>query len=460
MKSLRLHLVAVMAAVVASAMGVVFLYVVPTLRENLIATRFDRLEAVGRSEQRRDRDLLQAVRNGEFGARTQRRLNRISRLANARVGVFRLVGDQPVESPVSESLPVRPGNAIVREAITRGELVRGREGTDLIVAFPVEGGVVVLAQQLGDVDAVADLVERRILAATAIALLVAGLVGWATSHAVTHRLGRLERAADRISLGEFNVPIGDDSPDELGRLSRAFDLMQARLGQADRVRKDFVANASHELRTPLFSLAGFMELLDDEDLDQPTRAAFLREMRDQVNRLTKLATDLLDLSRLDAGAVDMAAEPVDLTVTARGLVREFRPVAAGRGSRITLVRPPAEAPNAVADEQRVQQIGRALLDNALRHTPSGSEVRVAVVAEDGIVRLDVSDNGPGIDDETAVHLFERFYRGDAATAPGSGLGLAIARQLAERMNGRLELSPDGEWTRFSLTLPVEPEPAG
>jgi signal transduction histidine kinase len=183
-------------------------------------------------------------------------------------------------------------------------------------------------------------------------------------------------------------------------------------------------------------------------------------MRDQVSRLTKLATDLLDLSRLDAGAVDVATEPVDLAVTARGLVREFRALAAGRGSRITLVRSPIELPHAVADEQRVQQIGRALLDNAIRHTPSGSQVRVAVVAENGIVRLDVSDNGPGIDDETAVHLFERFYRGEKTTAPGSGLGLAIARQLAERMQGRLELSPDGEWTRFSLTLPVEPDGTG
>jgi len=460
MRSLRLRLVAVMAAVVATAMGVVFLYVVPTLRENLIEDRWDRLEAIARTEQTRDTELLNAVREGSFGNRTLRRLNRISRLANARVGVFRLDGDRPVETTVSLALPVRAGDPVVRRAVNRGEIVRGRSGGDLIVAFPVDGGVVVLSQQLSDVDETADLVERRILIATGLALLVAGLVGWGAAHAVTHRLGRLERAADRISLGEFNVPIGDDSPDELGRLSRAFDLMQTRLGQADRVRKEFIANASHELRTPLFSLAGFLELLDDEDLDQATRAGFLREMRDQVSRLTKLATDLLDLSRLDAGAVDVATEPVDLEVTARGLVREFRALAAGRGSRITLVRSSTGVPHAVADEQRVQQIGRALLDNAIRHNPNGTEVRVAVVADDGVVRLDVSDNGPGIDDQAAVHLFERFYRGEGTTAAGSGLGLAIARQLAERMQGRLELAPDGEWTRFSLTLPVEPETTG
>jgi two-component system, OmpR family, sensor kinase len=460
MRSLRLRLVAVMAAVVATAMGVVFLYVVPTLRDNLIDARFDRLEAVARTEKTKDQVLLSAIRAGQFGGRTQRRLNRISRLANARVGVFKLEGDRPVETNASQLLPVRPGDPVVRTALRKGDLVRARDGSDLVVAFPVNGGVVVLAQQLGDINDVADVVERQILLATVLALFVASLVGWGAAHAVTHRLSRLERAADRISTGEFNVPIGDDSPDELGRLSRSFDLMQTRLGQADRARKEFIANASHELRTPLFSLAGFLELLDDEDIDPDTRAGFLREMRDQVSRLTKLATDLLDLSRLDAGAVDVAAEPVDLAVTARGLVREFRALAAGRGSRITLVRAPDPVPNAVADEQRVQQIGRALLDNAIRHTPNGTEVRVAVVAENGVVRLDVSDNGPGIDDETAVHLFERFYRGEATTAPGSGLGLAIARQLAERMDGRLELSPEGEWTRFSLTLPVEQEAPG
>ena len=224
---------------------------------------------------------------------------------------------------------------------------------------------------MGDVNQTSDLVERRILIAAALALLVAMLVGWAAAHAVSHRLLQLEQGARRIALGDFDRPIGDQSPDELGRLARAFDLMQTRLDQADRVRKEFVANASHELRTPLFSLAGFLELLDDEDLDEETRAEFLHQMREQVTRLTKLATDLLDLSRLDAGAVDVEHEPIDMAATARGLVREFRGLAAGHGSRISLVRPHGDLPSAVGDELRAQQVGRALLDNAIRHNPGG-----------------------------------------------------------------------------------------
>jgi len=284
---------------------------------------------------------------------------------------------------------------------------------------------------------------------------VACLVGWGASYAASRRLARLERAATRISVGEFGSPIRDSSRDELGELARAFDTMQLRLEQADRSRKDFIANASHELRTPLFSLGGFLELLDDEDLDAEQRDLFLREMREQVTRLGKLATDLLDLSRLDAGAVDIEREPIDLAATARGLVREFRGLAAGHGSRVVLVRPTETIPHAIADEQRVQQIGRALVDNAIRHTPRGTEVRVSVERQDGIVQLAVTDNGPGLEEEAGRHLFERFYRGTAATSAGSGLGLAIARELAERMDGSLELRSREGPTTFTLSLPAE-----
>jgi two-component system, OmpR family, sensor kinase len=455
-RSLRLRLITVLAAVVVTAMGVVFLYVVPTLRDNLINERLDRLEAVAKAEQNKDQALRRAIHSGHLaGARAS--LVRISRLANARVGIFRVSEGRVLATSFSDRAGVSRSDPVVHRALKVG-LARGRGGGDLVVAFTLKdepGAVVALSQQVTDVNETADLVERRMLMAAALALLVASLVGWAAAHAVTHRLARLERGATRISLGEFGTPIGDESPDELGQLARAFDLMQTRLDRADRARREFVANASHELRTPLFSLGGFLELLDDEDIDDDTRAGFLREMREQVSRLTKLATDLLDLSRLDADAVQVQHEPIDLTVTARGLVREFRGLAAGHGSRITLVRSTGEVPHAVGDEQRVQQIGRALLDNAIRHNPNGIQVRVAVTAEDGVVRLEVSDDGPGIAAEDAGHLFERFYRGETSSAAGSGLGLAIARELAERMDGRLELESSEGDTRFALSLPSE-----
>ncbi|MGZ4430934.1 MAG: sensor histidine kinase [Gaiellales bacterium] len=459
LSSLRNRLIAVLATVVATAMGVVFLYVVPSLRDNLIAERFDQLEAVARSQQHNAR-LRSAIAHRNFRA-TVPALQRIARLANARVSVFRVDGTLITAVRVmAEPAPLKAPTRAVRAAARSHGIVRGRLGSDLVVAVGFPGGVVALSQPVADIDATSDLVERRILIATGLALLVALAVGWGAAYAVSRRLARLERAATRVALGEFGTPVGDDSPDELGRVGRAFDLMQTRLGQLDRSRKDFIANASHELRTPLFSLAGFLELMRDEDIDEDTREEFLREMRDQVSRLTKLATDLLDLSRLDAGAVGLEREPVDLTAAARGLVREFRGLAAGHGSRVVLSRPTVSIPHAVADEQRVQQIGRVLLDNAIRHNPSGTEVRVAVEPSNGSVTLRVSDNGPGIDEQTRAHLFERFYRGGDATASGSGLGLAIARELAERMDGSLTVeTADGE-KRFLLTLPAEVPGAG
>jgi signal transduction histidine kinase len=450
LRSLRLRLVAVLTGVVACAMGVVFLYVVPSLRQNLVSDRLTRLETVARS-QRNAPGLKTAF---STGVRVHKALLHTGRLANAQAGAY------SSRSGTLEALPgttpvLGPGNPIVRAALHHG-IGQGRTpGGGVVVVIRVPNGVVLLSQGVGDVDATASLVEHRILIATGLALAVAIVVGWGLAVAVSRRVGKLESASSRIAAGRFDEPIGDESPDELGRLARSFDLMQARLAQVDRARKDFIANASHELRTPLFSLAGFLELLAEEDLDAATREEFLLTMREQVTRLTKLATDLLDLSRLDSGAVEVFYEPVDLAAAARGLVREFRGLAARHGSRVVLARPPRGLPHGIGDEQRVQQIGRVLVDNAVRHNPDGTEVRVEVGSDDGHVILTVSDDGPGIDADSQRHLFERFWRGPHGSSSGSGLGLAIAGELAQRMGGEIAVHSEEGHTSFALRLPSD-----
>jgi signal transduction histidine kinase len=449
LRSLRLRLVVVLTGVVACAMGVVFLYVVPSLRQNLIKDRTTRLEVIAHQQQNARR-LKQA-----FAHRVHLRLalQRAGHVANGTAGGYLLDADGRLEKVSGLPKPVLgPRNRIVRTAV-RGGIGHGRtRGGSVVVAFPLEGGVVLLSQGVGDVNTAASLVERRILIATGLALAVATVVGWGLALAVSRRLGKLESASSRIAAGRFDEPIGDDSPDELGRLSRSFDIMQERLAQVDRARKDFIANASHELRTPLFSLGGFLELLAEEELDPATREEFVLTMREQVSRLTKLATDLLDLSRLDSGAVEVGSEPVDLAAAARGLVREFRGLAARHGSRVVLARPPRGLPHGIGDEQRVQQIGRVLVDNAVRHNPEGTQVRVAVGAADGHVTLTVSDDGPGIDADSQRHLFERFWRGPQGNASGSGLGLAIAGELAQRMGGEIAVSSGDDGSSFALRL--------
>jgi signal transduction histidine kinase len=451
-RSLRFQLILMFSAVVATAMGVLFLYVVPSLRDDLVTDRLDRLERVARLQQ----DAPGLTRAMRTGTHMRRPLVRTQKLANATVTGYREVsGGKGI--PIEFAPPILPLDSPLAEAAVRSGVARGRTPNGgVVVAFTVSGGLLFLSQGLSDVNAAASLVERQILLAALVAMAVAVVVGWGAALAISVRLERLKEAASRIAAGTFDQPIGDESPDEVGQVARSFDLMQARLAQVDRARKDFIANASHELRTPLFSLGGFLELLAEEDLDPEIRAEFVQSTREQVSRLTKLASDLLDLSRLDSGAVGLAREPVDLSAAARTLVREFRGLGARHGSRIVLARSPIPPARGMGDEERVQQIGRALLDNAVRHTPPGTNVRVAVETEDGIVRLAVSDDGPGIDPRVRDHLFERFSRGPETTAAGSGLGLAIADELAQRMGGSIVVDSADGLTRFALVLPAEP----
>jgi signal transduction histidine kinase len=226
-----------------------------------------------------------------------------------------------------------------------------------------------------------------------------------------------------------------------------------RLAHLDRARGEFIANASHELRTPLFSLGGFLELLDDPELDDATRDEFLAQMREQVERLTKLATDLLDLSRLDAGRLSVSSETIDLSELADELNAEFRARAASFAHELDLAEEPPV--RAIGDAERVLQIGRVLVENALVHTPAGTTVRVSTAIDGGRATLTVADDGPGIPADAQQQIFERFYRLDGTRASGSGLGLAIARELAEVMGGRIELDSRNGWTLFTLVLSVD-----
>ena len=174
------------------------------------------------------------------------------------------------------------------------------------------GHVLLLSGSLHDALANVRTVQRRLVEAGLLALLLALVVGYGLASVFARRIRRLETAAERIAAGTFDEPVVDRSADEVGELARAFDRMRLRLSQLERARREFIGNASHELRTPLFSLRGFIELLTDEELDEATRREFLETMREQVDRLARLAEDLLDLTRLDAGRMHFERSPVDL----------------------------------------------------------------------------------------------------------------------------------------------------
>jgi two-component system, OmpR family, sensor kinase len=310
--------------------------------------------------------------------------------------------------------------------------------------------VVVFTSPLEDVSTVS-FVRQRVLVAAAIALVAALLAGYLVARAFSQRVKRMEQAARRVAQGDFGARFESSARDELGQLARTLDAMQRQLAELETARRRFIATASHELRTPIFSLSGFLELLEDEELDEETRAAFLRQLREQVNRLGKLATDLLDLSRLEAGSLELRPEPTDVGELAKAVAAEFTPALAAHESHLEL-RLSAGRVQAVCDPERVAQIMRILLDNALSHTPAGTDVVVAATQRNGRVRVAVTDFGTGIRRGDLDRVFEPFFTSD--DAQGSGLGLAIAHELAERMEGDLSAESSAGRTTFALELPV------
>jgi len=310
--------------------------------------------------------------------------------------------------------------------------------------------VVVFSAPLEDVSTVS-FVRKRVLVAAVAAVVVSLLAGYLAARAFSRRVRRMEESARRVAQGDFSARFEAGSRDELGQLARTLDAMQRQLAEVETARRRFIATASHELRTPIFSLSGFLELLEDEELDEETRAAFLRQLRVQVDRLGKLATDLLDLSRLEAGSLELRPEPTDVGALAKAVAAEFTPALAAHESHLE-VRLPGGRVQALCDPERVAQIMRILLDNALSHTPAGTDVVVAASQDNGRARLAVTDFGPGIRRGDLERIFEPFYTSD--DAQGSGLGLAIAHELAERMEGDLSAESSSGRTTFALELPT------
>ena len=328
----------------------------------------------------------------------------------------------------------------------------------IAIAVGATAIVYIYAVAIGGSASGDDEVKLQILTGGLIAIAIATAVGLYYTRAANNNILRLQEAARKVADGNFETTIPIASAGQLGDLARTFNEMQRRLAELDSARKQFIANASHELRTPIFSLGGFVELLEEEDPSPEERAEFVRTMRQQIERLTKLTTDLLDLSQLDAGAVVMRAGDVDLTALAREVTKEFGARADLRGSRLQL-RTPNQAAIALADPDRVRQIIRILLDNALTHTPEGTDVTVTTYSANRRAELTVSDDGPGIPQRVQKRIFERFYTADQSGS--SGLGLAIASELAQRMKGQITISSSRRFTAFTLDLPpgVEDAPA-
>ena len=305
-------------------------------------------------------------------------------------------------------------------------------------------------------------VGTAFLYAALVGLAVALILGAALSSRLLRRLQLLRDATRRLDEPDLTTIVvpQDTVSDEIGELAHAFATMHERLRVQEDARRAFVSTASHELRTPIASLDGMLELLADDLSVDPIDLVDARERvaraRVQSRRLASLASDLLDLSRLDA-RLDLRSEPVELGEAARAVSAEFDLRAAGRDVSVVLDES-ASASWAQADPGSVARIIRILLDNALAAAPPHTKVEVRVSNGAGPPTIEVADQGAGVRPDERELIFERFQRGSGRGPEGGfGLGLAIGSELAARMGGRLELTDAAPGATFRLTLPEASE---
>jgi two-component system, OmpR family, sensor kinase len=458
-RSIRTRLTLLMFAITLAAVGFVYVYLTPQLESSLRSEKLRTLESAANTYSGRLNnpfDLSERQLNSSVRAAAERTTMRVTLLSVNSIDPpdTYVISDSNQETDISDLR-----FALADQAVRERKVVTGTERSDDgelgQAAKPLFSDkrvrrVVVFSAPLADVADNVALVRRQILVAGGLGLLLALVASTVVARAISRRVQALEDGANRVARGDFSARFPDYG-DELGRLAQALDDMQRQLAQLDSARKRFIATASHELRTPLFSLGGFLELLEDEDLDEDTRRAFIRQVRQQTLRLQKLATDLLDLSRLEAGSLELRPEPTDVGSLTRAVVAEFAPAIAAHESQLELrlARSPIEAD---CDPERVAQVLRILLNNALTHTPPGTGLVVSAARQNGTLRLAVRDDGPGIEHEALSRVFEPFYTSD--DAQGSGLGLTIARELAERMTGHLDVHTTPAGTTFALRLPA------
>jgi len=299
-----------------------------------------------------------------------------------------------------------------------------------------------------------------------LSVLLALLISWS----VSSPLRRLAKAADAIATGDYDHRVTSEGPTEVQELARNFNSMAEQVHSSQQSQRDFLANVSHDLKTPLTSIQGFAQAITDGAAGDPESVRHAASViRDEAQRMSRMVTELLDLARIESGQVVMRREAVHLNAVLRDCVDKLA-LRAQQCSVKLETQMPVDLPVITGDGDRLAQVFTNLLDNALKHTPEGGKVAVAVRSLTGssIVRrgktwpagveVSVSDTGSGIPPEDLSRIFERFYQVDKSRQRGGGLGLglAIVKQIVEAHHGTIQAeSVVGIGSRLIVTLPLD-----
>ena len=314
--------------------------------------------------------------------------------------------------------------------------------------------------------------QHDLIMATVLLVFAGGIAmsfGYYLSTPITDGLRKITQSASQIAKGQFGTRVPIAGRDELADLGRSFNEMASRLEDAarrqrelDTMRRDLIAWIGHDLRTPLASIRAMAEALADGVVREPEKVErYLATMERDIRTLSALIDDLFEMAQVDAGGLELELVPVSLEEFIAGTVARFaeraktQKVALG-GSNSD------EVGMARLDRQKMGRVMDNLVDNALRHTPSGGRVEIAAHRKDDRLVLSVADTGSGIPEHDLSYIFDRFYRTEKSRSRatgGSGLGLAIAKGIVEAHGGRIEAdSEPGEGSRFTVSLPLEKRP--
>jgi signal transduction histidine kinase len=340
----------------------------------------------------------------------------------------------------------------------------------LDAAVVVAGGegdfIVYIKDNLESTRSLSYEIFRLILQSVALGFVVAAAVALLMSRTLLAPIRGMTRAAEEMAKGDFSRKIDVESSDEIGTLSVTFNNMASQLETnleelrgAEQMRRDFVANVSHELRTPLTSVRAYAETIAEaEDMDAETRAEFLGVILHESDRMTKIVTDLLELSRFDADRVAFAPSRFSLEDSVTGVYRAITLEAKRRAQELTIDLPDG-LPEIVADRARIEQVLMNIMTNAVKYTPDGGKINVTGGERGNTAWVRISDTGFGIPESDLPRVFDRFYRVDKARSResgGTGLGLSIAKEIITRHGGVISVeSKPGEGSAFTVELPVE-----
>ncbi len=338
-----------------------------------------------------------------------------------------------------------PGNYV---SVCAAPMVRGSKtiGTVVLVSSVQE-----LMISLGGV-------QRQMLTAFAAVAAVAMIAALIFSRVLTGPIARLTKTIQRMGKGDLSARVQVKGSGEMRALAQAYNAMAEKLESLDQSRNQFVSNASHELKTPMTTLKIMLQsLIAQPDMPAELRTEFMQDMDHEIDRLTGIVNDLLTLTRMDSHAMTLKLGSLDLCELAQSTLRRLEPMAEQRGQRLTADL--SESLLLTADGAKLEQVMYNLVENAVKYTPEGGHIHVAVFRTGKQAVFAVTDDGPGIPAEDQPHIFDRFYRVDKARSRetgGTGLGLSIVKQIVALHHGTVTVeSQEGAGSTFRVELPME-----